>query len=320
VSGFLEAKHGGRETFKTWVNTFLAETFEEESEKIEHGPLLLRGETYSPTTLPEQIVLATAQVDVQRDRLELETVGVGLNDESWGIERLAFFGDTEQGDVWDDLANALAKKYQRADGAEISISATAIDMRHKPQKVRKFAGECGLPRVYPVYGIAGTQPILVTTRFNKHYHLRTYAVQTKLGKDTIFSRLRVDVMGPRYMHFPKGFGYDEEFFLQLTAEVLKTKYAHGFPTQFYEKTRDRNEALDLRVYWLACLDILKPNLSALSRKLKSSCISSESVAKSDESEKENADAKTDMTPTQPSAPKKPFRPQRPGGFINRWKR
>lgn len=270
--GFLEAKRGGRETYKTWINTFLAETFEEEAEKIEHGPLLQRGEDYHPKNLPAAIALVTTAVDVQKDRLEVEAVGLGPDDESWGIEKHVIQGDTEQDDVWfgpGGLAEFLAGEYQRDDGVPLKITCTSIDMRHKPKKVIAFIRQCGLARVFPVYGIGnGTTPLLVTHRRNKHYGLRTYAVNGKLAKDTIFARLKVEEPGPRYFHFPKAYGYDEEHFRQLTAEVLKTKYAHGFPLQYYEKIRDRNEALDLRVYWLAGLDILRPNVTAIAKGLK----------------------------------------------------
>ena len=271
VAGFLEAKRGGTETFKTWVNTFLAETWEEAAEKIEHSKLLERAEDYHPRQLPEQIILVTATADVQKDRIEVETVGTGLEDETWGIEKRVLQGDTEQDDVWQDLAQFLATEYQRTDGVTLKITCTAIDTRHKPKRVIAFIRKSGIPRVYPVYGVGASHtPLLVTTRFNKHYRQRTWAVNGKLAKDTLFARLRVDEPGPRYLHFPKGHGYDEEHFKQLTAEVLKTKYSHGFPVQYYEKIRDRNEALDMRVYYLAGLDILKPNLTAIAKRQKPS--------------------------------------------------
>lgn len=314
VASFLEAKRGGMQTQKTWVNTFLAETFEEAADQIEHGPLLDRTEDYEPAKLPEQIILLTASGDIQKDRIEVEVVGLGLEDESWGITKRVLQGDTEQDDVWQDLGQFLSTEYARADGVKLKIAATAIDMRHKPKKVQAFVRNSGLARVYPVYGVAGLSPILVTSRYNKHYRLRTYAVQTKLAKDIIFARLRVEQPGPRYLHFPKGHGYDEEHFLQLTAEVLKTKYAHGFPTQFYEKIRDRNEALDLRVYWLACLDILKPALTAISKNLIANRPEPKDYVLKAEGERLKAETGTEEKVT----PKpKPIR--RPGGgFVKGW--
>jgi phage terminase large subunit GpA-like protein len=48
-----------------------------------------------------------------------------------------------------------------------------------------------------------------------------------------------------YMHFPE---YNAEYFKQLTAEQLMTRIVKGYPKREWQKTRDRNEALDCRVY------------------------------------------------------------------------
>jgi phage terminase large subunit GpA-like protein len=48
-----------------------------------------------------------------------------------------------------------------------------------------------------------------------------------------------------YMHFPE---YNTEYFKQLTAEQLVTRIVKGYPKRIWQKTRDRNEALDCRVY------------------------------------------------------------------------
>jgi phage terminase large subunit GpA-like protein len=42
----------------------------------------------------------------------------------------------------------------------------------------------------------------------------------------------------------------------------------GFAVQYYEKVRERNEALDLRVYALAAIHIMPPNLTAIAKRLK----------------------------------------------------
>ena len=48
-----------------------------------------------------------------------------------------------------------------------------------------------------------------------------------------------------YCHHPK---YDPEYFKQLTAEQLVTKTVKGYPKREWQKLRDRNEALDCRIY------------------------------------------------------------------------
>jgi len=50
---------------------------------------------------------------------------------------------------------------------------------------------------------------------------------------------------PGYCHFPQ---YGEEYFKQLTAEQLVTRIFKGYRRPEWQKTRDRNEALDCRVY------------------------------------------------------------------------
>lgn len=47
------------------------------------------------------------------------------------------------------------------------------------------------------------------------------------------------------MHFPE---YATKYFKQLTAEQLVTRIVKGYPKREWQKTRDRNEALDCRIY------------------------------------------------------------------------
>ncbi len=309
---FYDASKSGEAALIVWKNTFLCEPHEDSGERLDAAPILGRAEDYGPGGLPAEIICAVCGCDVQKDRIEWEVVGIGLDDETWGIEAGQIFGDTEQDEVWKDLGERLAAKYKREDGVELGITATAIDMRHKPKKVREFVKRCGLPRVYPVYGANSEAPLLVTTRFDKRTRTRVYAVNTKQAKDILFARLKIEEPGPRYCHFPKGHGYNEEYFNQLTAEVLKTKFLHGFPKQYYEKVRERNEALDRRVYSLAAIDILRPNLSAIAKRLAPNVPALEPP-------KEyilTPDAKPPVQPIQ-----KPFRPPRMGGgFVKGWNR
>jgi phage terminase large subunit GpA-like protein len=72
------------------------------------------------------------------------------------------------------------------------------------------------------------------------------------------------------MHYPVGCGYEKRkdgYFDQLTAEETKTRYFRGYAEKHYEKLRDRNEALDLRVYFLAAVDILNPAVKFIKAEL-----------------------------------------------------
>ena len=48
-----------------------------------------------------------------------------------------------------------------------------------------------------------------------------------------------------YCHFPE---YDAEFFRMLTTEQLVKRTVKGYPKLEWEKNRERNEALDARIY------------------------------------------------------------------------
>jgi len=84
------------------------------------------------------------------------------------------------------------------------------------------------------------------------------------AKEMVYSRLRITEPGPGYCHFPSH--YNEDYFKQLTSERVVIKYRKGHPMRVWEKpSHQRNEALDCRVYALAALYILNPNLQKLSQ-------------------------------------------------------
>ena len=261
---FLEAKAGGPEQLKTWTNTFLAETWQEAAETIEPTALTSRCESYSPDSLPNGISFISAGADVQKDRIEMEIIGLGKDDESWGIEVVRCYGDTEKPDTWRLLANQLNRRFKRKDGKELRLTACAIDFHFRPSTVKLFAKTHGTSCiVVPVIGVGSTQPSLTqrrTTQEGFDYN----SVSPDQAKDTIYSRLRIVEPGARYMHFPLGLGYDDAWFRQLTCERVVTKYLRGFPKRTYEKASGaRNEAIDMRVYWLALVDIMRPDVDAL---------------------------------------------------------
>jgi len=82
-------------------------------------------------------------------------------------------------------------------------------------------------------------------------------------KELVYARLKIQTEGDGYCHFPDGRG--EEFFRMLTAEKKMTKYFKGRPRAEWVKMRQRNEALDCRVYATAALGILNVNIQAVAQ-------------------------------------------------------
>lgn len=328
----LRAKRKGAYALRVWVNTFLSEPYEEENEKpYDPASIVKRLENYAPDKLPPAVILLLAAVDVQKDRLECEVVGLGLDDETWGVEYVKLFGDTEQDEVWDNLTEFIHSQHERADktknvytrtdGVTLVIKAVAVDTQYRGSSVRKWARRCGLrqgdisqPGFYLVQGKGNPGPLLVTRRLNKQYRLRTWSIDTKQAKDTLFSRLRIEDPGPRYLHFPNGHGYGEEYSKGLASEIIKRHREAGRVVETYEKINSsiRNEPLDLRVYLLAAVDILRPNLTALAKQLRPPVgTSSTSSPTSTARDYVLKPAPGDPAPSEKSAEKKTAKPFRP---------
>ena len=300
VVQFLDAKHSGREHLKVWTNTFLAETWEEQGERISLTTAMERAEDYKTDPLPEGVGVLTAAVDVQKDRLEFEVMGWGVAEESWGILRGAIHGDPEGLDVWKDLDDLLHRKWNHPSGSRLSIAAACIDSGYATQTVYRFTKPRQSRRIFAVKGSSAAGAPLISKRFLKQGRTTLFLVGGQVAKDSIFARLKSEEVGPRYMHFPVGYGYTEEFYRQLTAEEIRTRMKNGFPVRYYKKLRERNESLDIRVYNMAALEILNPNMERIMAGLQ---VEQKSQEEADE----------------PLTVKSPTKPKKSGGFANSWK-
>lgn len=258
VKDFLSAKQSP-ETLKTWINTSLGETWEEQSEKSDPTTLLSRRENYTAAHLPARVLYLTAGVDVQDDRLEFEVVGWRQDGrdsppESWGIEYLVLRGDPARMDVWNQLDMILKRDYRTEDNRTLRISAACVDSGgHHTAQVYAFAEARKGRHIYAIKGMPGARPIW-SHKAGKSikYKAQVWHVGSDTAKDAWYSRLRTKEDGPGYCHFP--LEYSEHFFEMLTAEQVRTKYSKGRPIrEWFLPAGKRNEALDIRVYSLAAL-------------------------------------------------------------------
>lgn len=268
---FLTAKEHGPEALKTWTNTVLAETWEEEGDSVREGALLNRRERYA-APVPAGALVLTAGVDVQDDRLEIEIVGWGRGEESWAVDYAVLWGDPGGEDVWQRLDQTLAQRYSWERGGRLRVAATAVDSGgHYTQQVYEYCRKREPNRVYAIKGMAGVGRAIVSAPSRRGSRSRRrgvnlFTVGVDAAKGLVYSRLRQRSPGPGYCHFPQHDAFDEEYFAQLTAEKIVTRYQKGFPRREWVKVRPRNEALDCRVYALAAMYVLNPAWDALDRK------------------------------------------------------
>lgn len=262
VRDFLEAKKQPA-TLRVWINTYLGETWEEEGETVDDDSLLNRREEWE--VIPDEVLLLTAGIDVQDDRLEAEIVGWGKDEESWSIAYRTIHGDPSAPSVWAELDQFLFQAFEHESGNDMIVRASCIDSGgHNTQAVYKYASSREGKRVFAIKGVGGDgKPIIGKPSKNNIGKVKLFPVGVDTAKHLLFSRLRITEPGAGYCHFPMD--RDDEYFKQLTAEKVATRYHKGFARQEFVKTRPRNEALDVRVYAMAALALLNVNLSNMAR-------------------------------------------------------
>lgn len=282
IEDFKTAKRS-TETLKVWVNTALGESWEERGDGQDEEVLFDRREEYG-CEVPEGVLILTAGIDTQDDRFEIEVVGWGEDEESWGIQYKVIYGDLHKPDVWHELDEYLKREFSFADGRKIRISCACQDSGgHFTQEVYKFTKPKEIRRIFAIKGKGGESvPFIGTVSRNNREKAALFTVGVDAGKETIISNLKIEHEGPGYCHFPSEYekGYGIDFFKGITAESLVIKMVNGVgKAQWVKKSGVRNEPLDVRNYATAALKILNPNWEALKRKQLTHSVVSNTVPK-----------------------------------------
>lgn len=249
-----EDAHGDTANLKRFINTTLGESWEEQGDSVEDISLISRLEDYKGK-LP--IIIRTAGVDIQKDRIEASIVGWGVGEEAWLLDHVIVPGDTALPYVWDDLHDELLA---------LGVQFAAIDSGFNASMVYSFCEK--RKWAVPIKGVSGMNRPLVEDDKKRAHRLRARRKRgTQIepigvdgGKALIYARLKIQMPGAGYIHFPREAAFDDEYFSQIAAEKLVKKIKNGRPIQEWVQTRPRNEALDCLVYALAAVRISKKPL------------------------------------------------------------
>ncbi len=308
VRDFLKAKKLP-EMLKVWTNTYLGETFEVEGDGVDDQDIPGK-DSFDPAILPEEVVLITAGIDVQDDRLEMEVVGHGRDQETWSLDYKILYGDPSSPQVWGLLEAALGETWDHPSGLELPIRCACIDSGgHHTGAVYNFVKPREGRRVFAIKGVGGEgKPIVGKPSKNNRQSVRLFPVGVDGIKEMVYSRLKIRTPGPGFCHFPEG--RSDEFFAQLTAEKMVTRFRKGYKRREWVQTRPRNEALDCRVYAIAAAGILNLNVNSLANRFAAKAAQSED----DEPEKIEQEVAPQRRPSQKQM-------RRPGGsgFVNSWR-
>jgi phage terminase large subunit GpA-like protein len=283
VADFLDKKDD-REQLRTFINTTLAELWEEEGETPDWEVLYARREAYPygaepgrpnvEAVVPVGGLFLTAGVDVQDDRLEYEVLAHGRGKETWSvaygiIKILDNNVPAKSSDprLWQELSKVLQADWKHEGGDTMPIMAMAIDTGNRPKPVYDFAlkhaqpaySQAGLsvyvPRtVIPIKG-SSTETLRLIAAVSgedaarKRRGVKIVSIGTAVAKQQIYDALRLPrpqngQAMPGYHHHPD---YEDQYFIGLCNEK---RVVHGNGSVTWEKV-GRNEPLDCKVYAVA---------------------------------------------------------------------
>lgn len=206
---------------------------------------------FDETILP--IVVKTAGVDVQVNRIEVTLYGWGADEECWCLGHLVIKGIPEDDAVWDALEALLIEHKVGAacvDAGAFTDEVLTQITNHAPAL---FRAGCALYAVKGRHGPGAIWPGLVTPGNVKDGRCRVVTIHVDAGKDWLFGSLsRVTQPGPGYIHF--ALNMDKRFFNQLLSERERgPQDPRGAAKYLPVHGRQRNEALDCAVYARAAL-------------------------------------------------------------------
>lgn len=260
VQQWLDAQ-GDTTKLKRFINTVLAETWEDRTRDVKANVLAERAEPYKLKQVPPGCLVITCAIDVQDDRLELQLQGHGRHETSWIMDYYILVGDPGgllaqarrgEGPVHEYLNQTIVNSY----GREMKIQATAIDIGgHYTHEVYNFVRSRTARRLMAIRGAnIPNKPVLASRPTAQDVNWRgkvikagvmLWTVGTDTAKHMIFNRLLADQgVEPeaRKIHFSEDL--PPEYYDGLASEAFdpeKNKWVK-------RRRRQRNEALDLTVY------------------------------------------------------------------------
>lgn len=283
-----EEAQGKEALLKAFKNTTLGESWEEKGEAPEWQVLYERRERWQMSSVPPGALVLTMGVDVQRGTggdnswLDCHVWGWGRNGESWLVFHEQISGDLARADIWARLEALCDETFTCDSGVEMKIARVGIDTGDgmTADAVYAWCRKMGRGQVVPLKGrggfssvapVEGPSYVDVTEGGKKikrgvaiwnvsvsHFKLETYR-HLRLPKPT--DEDLAEGIGFQFGFIHTGEGVTAEWFKQLTAEKLvnRKNKRTGFTKTEWVKERDRNEALDCRVYaravaWLIGVD------------------------------------------------------------------
>ena len=262
---FLKAtkvlRRGDPRMMQTWVNTRQARPFAPRLDGVDIVNPDERVEIYG-AEVPNEVMILTAGIDTQDDRVEVLVLGHGHDGQLYVIDYKVIAGDFQYDATKKELDNFLINRvYTRVDGFKMKVSGSSIDTGgHRTKAVYEYVKHRLPNKIFGIKGASTLNAPVVNKQLKdiKLFDSNLFIVGTTTIKDDFYARLGITEQGYNYVHFPTLDIIDDKFFKMLTAEKRDEKGK-------YIKVRTRNEAIDTMVYAIATLTILDIKVDELDK-------------------------------------------------------
>lgn len=256
-------RHGDSSPLKKFLNSSLAETWEEKGSGADSKALAARAETYELGVVPRGGLMLTMGVDTQPDRLEARIWAWGRGEESWLVGRYVIYGDPNldentEGSPWTRLTEIRRTPLLNAGGAQMLVEATCIDTGgHNTHAVYAYCRAHAHAHVLAIKGASQYgKPIIgrpsavdVSWRGSSMPNgVKLWPIGTDTAKHLLYGRMKITTVGPGYIHVPKVL-VDTDEFEQMTAARLMPVVVQGKAAmRWITPAGKREEASDCLVY------------------------------------------------------------------------
>ncbi len=249
------------ELLMNFVNSWLAEVWEEKIEETTVDRLRNLAREYDRGSIPDGVLVLTAGVDVQKDHFYYVIRGWGYYEESWLIR-------AERVEYWEDIVEALFKTEYRRPGSEerLSVYMTCVDSGFRTDEVYRFCRYWG-DKSKAVKGLEDING-------GRFYRANKIDINSKTGavipgglvlwnvnvnqyKDKL-NRL-VTSKEPCKWHLFRGPSDDYLFQFASEHKILIRNRTTGKAKEVWQKKKESaaNHFLDAEVYALAAADIIR---------------------------------------------------------------
>ena len=256
-------KAGNSSPLKEFINSSLAEDWEELGTGADSQTLRGRAEAYDLGKVPLHGLMLVMGVDTQPDRLEARVWAFGRGEESWLVDRHIIYGDPNldentDGSPWTRLSEIRRTTVMHVTGSQMLIEATCIDTGgHNTHAVYNYCRHHARAAVLAVKGASQYgrpvlgRPSLIDINWrgkNIKGGVKVWQVGTDTAKHLLYGRMRLTQAGPGFVHVPKALSDTDEFEQMTAARLLPVVVQGKHSMRWITPQGHREEAGDGMVY------------------------------------------------------------------------